>query len=349
MRMIAFAALVTLLFAPSSLLDPSFQLSFGAVMALIAVFEKHELKLFRLFMNAGVIGKFRLYLIASVLTSIVASAATAPVILYHFQQVNWYGVITNLIAVPLSSFIIMPAAVAAVLAMPFGLEAWPLWAMRLGVHWMLESAAFVARLPGSVSYHPAMPAYALPLITFGGLWLCLWRKAWRFFGLLPLLLGTLSFLITPRPDVLVADDAVTVAARLDDGRLVVRAKDLEDFNVQAWVQRDGYARDNREHIVSWFDLAEAGGQGPLSCTGYDCVYTRKGKKIGFPMSADATAALCSQVDAMVTPFAVVPCTAKPLINAAVTQAQGAVSMRISSDGQMIIRNAKPATENRPWD
>jgi competence protein ComEC len=40
-----------------------------------------------------------------------------------------YGLIANLIAAPLVSLLIMPMAVLSLIAMPFGLEAWPLRVM----------------------------------------------------------------------------------------------------------------------------------------------------------------------------------------------------------------------------
>jgi competence protein ComEC len=349
MRLVAFAALVCLLFAPSALLDPSFQLSFGAVIALIAAFEKNEFQLARFFMSEGIIGKIRLYLMGSIITSLVASFATAPIVLYHFQQVNWYGLATNLIAVPLSSFIIMPAAVVAVLAMPFGLQAWPLEVMNFGIHWMIESAAFFANLPGAATYHPAMPGYALPLIAFGGLWVCLWKRRWRFLGLISFMLGALSFLITPRPDVFVADDGITTAVRMEDGRLAVRAKNLEEFTIKSWVQRDGFARDDREHLLNWFELAENGGQRRLSCQGMECIYRKNNKAVAFPVSETGARDFCGQADVVVMPYAASLCPNKPVINGARTRAEGMHTLRIRKNGSIALQSAKEADEKRPWD
>ena len=301
MRLVAFAALVSLLVSPVSLFDPSFQLSFGAVMMLIAAFEKHEMAWLRVFKSEGWIGKLRQFIFGSVASSIIATIATMPLILYYFQQVNWYGVITNLIAVPLSTFIIMPMALISALAMPFDLQHWPMLGMNLGIKWMVDSAEFVSNWPGAATYHQAMPFYGLLMVTFGAVWLCIWQKRWRFLGVIPFILGTLSFLITPRPDVFVADDGITVAVRLADNHMVVRAKSREDFTVQSWHQRNGHMQGDFSAMQNWFDIAEAGGVEDIKCDAKSCILSRYGKRIGFPMLKDDVASLCDNADLIIAP------------------------------------------------
>ncbi|MBI3418973.1 MAG: ComEC/Rec2 family competence protein [Proteobacteria bacterium] len=348
MRLVAFAAFVCLLVSPASMLDVSFQMSFAAVTALIAAFEHRENALLNAFKGQSWLGRIGFYLAGSVLTSLVASAATAPFILYYFQQVNWYGVLTNLIAVPLSSFIIMPAGVVAVLLMPFGWEAGPLWVMREGIHWMLKSAEWVATFPGSVTYHPAMDFGFLLAVTAGGLWLCLWQNRWRFLSAVPLLVGTLGFLFTIRPDVLIAEDGITLAARAADGNLIVRAEHLDDFEVNAWRQRDGHQGVNGPYPLDWFEVAKKGGEGPLSCTGYDCVYTKAGHAIAFPMSDAAIAAACGQGEVIVAALVESACLGKTVINRDVTHAKGSHAIYISEQG-LRIQTALDEKNKRLWE
>lgn len=345
MRLVAFAALVSLLLSPTSLFDPSFQLSFGAVMALIAAFEKNEIEWLRRFQHEGWLGKLRLWLIASILTSVIATIATMPFILYYFQQVNWYGVITNLIAVPLSTFIIMPMAVITVLAMPFNLQHYPIIIMNLGIKWMIDSAEFVSNWWGAATYHPAMPFYALLMVTIGGLWVCLWRTRWRFLGLVPFVLGTLTFLITPRPDVFVADDGISVAVRLADNRLAVRSKSLEDFTVQTWLQRNGKRAGDFTQMVSWFAMMERGGEEGIKCTGTTCIYTKDSKHIGFPMNKDDVPALCSTADLIIAPSDATPCPDKTMVPQLAEQ-RGAYTLFISESGMRIEHI--DLNEGRPW-
>ncbi len=346
MRLVSFAAFLCLLFSPSALLDVSFQLSFGAVIALIAAFEAKENALWQRFRSKSWLGKIWFYIVASVYTSLIASAATAPFILYYFQQVNWYGVLTNLIAVPLSSFIIMPAAIAAVLLMPFGWESPALWVMREGIGVMLKSAEWVSLLPGAATHHPAMTFGFLIAIALGGLWLCLWNRRWCYLGLIPLVIGACGFLLTPRPDVLVAQDGVTVAVRLADGNRIVRAKNMDDFDVKVWRQRDGMQGPNAPAPVNWFEAAQKDGEGPLLCTGYDCVYVKNGARIVFPMSDTGMASSCAQANVVVG--VVAQCADKPTINRAVTALKGSHALYVKN-GAVKIKTAIDGVNKRPWE
>lgn len=345
MRLVAFAALVSLLVSPVSLFDPSFQLSFGAVMALIAAFEKNEAAWLRSFESEGLIGKFRQYILASIASSVIASIATMPLILYYFQQVNWYGVITNLIAVPLSTFIIMPMALISALAMPFDLQHWPIMGMNHGIKWMIDSAEVVSNWPGAATTHPAMPFYALLMVTFGGVWVCIWQKRWRYLGLIPFVLGTLTFLITPRPDVFVAEDGITVGVRMADNHLVVRAKSREDFTVQSWHQRNGHMTGDFTAMVNWFDVMDAGGAEDLSCKDKTCILTRYGKRIAFPMADEDVAALCDIADVIIAPAETDACATKTITPKQAEQ-RGAYALYINENRIETKRSKLFAA--RPW-
>src|SRR5262249_27634649 len=124
---------------------------------------------------------------------------------------------------------------------------------------MLKSAEWVSMFPGAVTYHPATAFPFLIAAALGGLWLCLWQNKWRWLGLVPVIIGTLGFLVTPRPDILIDDDGVTVAVRAPDGNLIVRSKNMDDFDVLVWKQRDGHMGINAPALLNWFDIADKGG------------------------------------------------------------------------------------------
>jgi competence protein ComEC len=183
MRNVALAALAILIVAPESLFDPSFEMSFAAVLALVALYEwlserkregLRDVSPFWWALHRG----FGLFMGAA-LTTLVASIAIAPFAVYHFHRMTHYGLIANLIAAPLVSLVIMPMAVLSLIAMPFGLEAWPLKAMGLGIELMVDAGKWVASWPGAVSVFPAISGTALVLMVLGGLWLCRGRAPAR--------------------------------------------------------------------------------------------------------------------------------------------------------------------------
>src|SRR5690606_27425960 len=115
--------------------------------------------------------------------------------------------------------LIMPAALATLLALPFGLEAAPLYAMSVGISLMSAVAHWVAALPGSVIRVGAIPTASFGLMVMGGTWLLLWRTRLRVWGLALIAAGVALAPFEPRPDILISRSGTLVAARGENGRL----------------------------------------------------------------------------------------------------------------------------------
>ena len=250
MRTLALAAAIILLLGPESLIEPGFQMSFAAVVGLIAVAEweqarpRDDIAAPRRFMAV------RRYMRGIATTSLVGSIATVPYAIYHFDRATHYAVLGNLIAMPVMGFIAMPAAALSVFLMPFGLDVWPLRVLGFGIEIMLAMGRWVSGLPGAVSVMPAWPVSALVLVSFGGLWLGLWRKSWRWFGIAPVLLGIGVAYATTPPDLLVARDGITVAIRAPDGTLKLFRKAKDNYSASEWLKRDGDSRDIVDAIAA---------------------------------------------------------------------------------------------------
>jgi competence protein ComEC len=167
---------------------------------------------------------------------------------------------------PVMGFWVMPCAALSVVLMPLGLDAWPLQALGQGIAVMVGIGRWVSGLPGAVSLAPAMPLSALLAISFGGLWLAIWRGRVRWLGLAPLAAGMVLALVAPRPQMLVAPDAVTIAVRGDDGRLHFPRKPADRFIAREWLRRDGDGRDVKDAV----------GMPGLKCDGVGCVFRRGG-------------------------------------------------------------------------
>jgi competence protein ComEC len=195
------------------------------------------------------------------MTSLVGSLATMPYAMFHFERATHYAVLGNLIAMPVMGFWVMPAAALSVALMPLGLDGFALTILKQGIAVMLGMGRWVSGLPGAVTLSPAMPMSALILISLGGLWLAVWRKAWRWWGLAPMLAGVGLATFAPLPDMLVAGDGMTVAIRGEDGLLHFVKKPADKFAARDWLKRDGDGRD----------ITDAVGVSGLSCDGLGCV------------------------------------------------------------------------------
>src|SRR5262249_12558279 len=153
---------------PESLLGASFQLSFAAVAALIAAYEAPGVReRLRRAGDDGPIRRAGLYVAGIAATTLIASIATAPLGAFHFQTVPTYGVLANPIAVPVTTFWVMPAGMLSLLLMPVGLDAWTVPLTTAGVKVVLWTARVVANLPGASLGVGLLPHSALVLFGLG--------------------------------------------------------------------------------------------------------------------------------------------------------------------------------------
>lgn len=342
MRLVAFAALVVLLVAPDSMLGPSFQMSFGAVVALIAAYETMTPVLARWRARTGTWLRALLYLAGIGLTSVVATLATTPFSLFHFQTLTFYGVIANMAAVPVTSFWVMPWGLIAYALMPLGLEEPALAAMAWGVGLILDTARFIAGLPGATALVPAMPAWGLAAVGLGGVWLCLWRQRWRALGLLPVLAGLASPALAPRPDVLVSADGALMAVRAADGGLLLSTLRAEKRTAATWLHRDGRAAASGR-----FPDRGVSADGRLACDALGCVYRGEGRTVALvrdPMALDED---CAAVAVVVTAAFTRRCPAPVVIDQRALRSGGAHALYLGGDG-IRIDSVGAERGRRPW-
>ena len=230
-RSVALAAVILLALQPESLAEPGFQLSFAATIALIAGFGPAER-----WLKPRIPG-WAMTPALLVATSVIAGLATAPYAAATFNRFTDYGLIANLLTVPVMSLLMGAGAVAALLA-PLGL-AWPaLWVMDLCARWILWVAHWIAGLEGAVTPIPSPGLLALPLLSLGALWLLLWSGRLRFLGLFPLALALLSWMLTERPAGLISSDGVLVGLLGDEGRALSVPKGA-GFAAKSWLEDDG--------------------------------------------------------------------------------------------------------------
>ena len=264
-RGLAWAAAVVMIFDPASLLGPSFQMSFAAVLALIAGWEALQPRLAGLRGHRGWAWRIGFAVLGLMMTSVLAGAATAPFGLAHFGRLQWYGVAANAIAVPLTSFIVMPAGMLAALLMPLGLEAPALWVMGLGVEGVLWVARIVAAWPGATQAAMPIPAWGLMVFAFGICWLCLWRSWWRALGVLPMILGLSSAAFVRPPHILISGDARLIAISAADTLLLQRQSGASSLTREAWLHL--YGQTAAQALPAEGSTAE----GKLRCSAEGCV------------------------------------------------------------------------------
>ncbi len=233
MRTVALAAFVILLFMPESLLGPSFQLSFAAVVALIAGYETWRNPLSSWMVRGGMLRKKIAYCGGLIFTSLLATLATLPFTIYLFHRFSVHAILANLVAVPLTSLVIMPSALLTCLLTPLGLGDFPLWVFEKSLSLLIQIAETVSSWPGSHIWVPHPPLSAFILTVFGGLWLCLWQQPWRRLGLIPMTLGCAMGFQGDLPQVLI-DGQGKLVGMYDGNNLYVSSSRKGKFTAETW-------------------------------------------------------------------------------------------------------------------
>ncbi len=227
MRVLAWAAMIILFFSPQMLINISFQLSFAAVIALVAFYEKFggRLESFLYGKHLNIVMRIGrgvcAYLLGIVIADLVASMATLPFAIYHFNRIALYTSITNLLSGPIIAFWIMPAILLTLLLLPLGMMSVPLWVAGKGIAVINEITTRVAEMPHSVAEICSFPLWGLLLIVGGGLWLCIWQTKWRNAGWIFILCGCLSLMFVRVPDIIAGDGGKAMARRNEWGKIQV--------------------------------------------------------------------------------------------------------------------------------
>jgi competence protein ComEC len=186
------------------------------------------------------------------------------------------------------------AAVSVVL-MPLHLDVIPLHVMGWGITAMLAVGRFVSHLPGAVTAVAAWPVATLVLISLGGLWIVIWRNAWRWLGLAPVLAGAALVLFARPPDLLVARDGQTIAIRGADKKLHFIDHIADEYSASEWLKRDGDARLANNAMAT---VKEG-----VRCDAFGCIVrVRGGYTIAAVTRPDALREDCANADIVIGSF-----------------------------------------------
>ena len=248
LRLVAAGAVVVLLISPESLVGPSFQMSFASVATIIALHEAGPIRAFFARREEGLHYRLARHLVSLILTGLAVEFALMPFALYHFHRAGFYGVLANLVAIPLTTFITMPleAAALALDAVGLGHPAWVVTGWSLDA--LLWIAHRVAAMPGAVAMLPTMPTAAFAMIVVGGLWCCLWRGRGRPLGLVVMVAGVAWAMLVPTPDLLVTGDGRHVALIGSDGAPLMLRERSGEFTRNLMTENAGFDGD-----VGWIE------------------------------------------------------------------------------------------------
>lgn len=344
-RNLALSAALVILIAPEAVLGPSFQMSFAAVMLLVAWYEPRPRKPVERQARPPV----RIFLLSwlwkafwvAVVTTLLATLATSPFAAYHFQRFAPHALAGNLMASPLVALVVMPAALVGLILMPFQLDAWAWKVMALGVQGMLDISAWVAGWPAADMLVPAFSNVVLLLFAFGLVWVALWASWLRWLGLMPVVLSFIMAMNAQKMDVYIAPNAQSMAMRAPDGALRLIGARGSSFEAQNWLLADADARKPRDASL----------QHDIWCDAVGCTAPMpSGQRMAFLWSAAGLREDCGMAAVIVTRLVVSQgCREKSFVlDKHDLEGRGAVSGYFDEKGTLHLRFAQPQGTSRLW-
>jgi competence protein ComEC len=315
-------------------------MSFAATVALIAVYEALRGQGWWLHTQTSRGWRIAKPLIGIAVTSLIAGLATAPFSAFHFNAIQQYGLLANLLAVPAMGLVVMPAAVIGVMAAPLGLDWLPFQLVGLGMGYIIAVAEFVAGLGGAVIGVRAGPPASLGLIACGGLFAVLWIGRGRWLGAVPALMGVVLWQAHPRPDVLIADSGRLFGIESAQGRVLSSDKG-NGFVATSWLEDDGdrasqadaWARGRLERVKNRIE-APVPGLGRLLYVGTS--------------DMASAAADCAGASILIAPnWAGAPEGPCLFVGPGRLAAEGALAIEVTPTGP-VVRGALRASRGRAW-
>ncbi|XVN48543.1 ComEC/Rec2 family competence protein [Novosphingobium rhizosphaerae] len=250
LRMLAVAAFIVMLFWPEAVVGPSFQMSFGSVIAIIAFDSSAPARRFLAHPHEGWPMRLARHLALVLATGLVIELALMPMALFHFHRAGIYGAAANVVAIPLTTFVTMPLiALALFLDLAgWGAPAW--WAVGKSLDGLLWLAHVTAAQPGAVTLMPGMPGWVFGLLVAGLLWLALWTGKVRLWGFVPICLGAMLTALQPTPDVLVTGDGHHVGLAGEGPDLLMLRDTRSDYTPSTLLENAGLEGEARS-LDTW--------------------------------------------------------------------------------------------------
>ncbi|MBV6632591.1 MAG: ComEC/Rec2 family competence protein [Alphaproteobacteria bacterium] len=346
LRLVGLAAIIIILLRPELVMGPSFQMSFAAVVGLIATYQ--ALKRRGLFSPTGADRRLRTrvsrFLLGLMLTTIIASAATAPFAIWHFQHAATFGLIGNLVGVPLASMWIIPLGLVSLIAMPFGVADWPLLAMGSGIDLMLVMAADIAALPYAALDTPALTPWLFGVMAIGVI-MCLARLlpwVWLAAGVITLTIGFGAW--EPHPVLLARSDGDLIGVHVNqagEGRYLLLSRTRRDrFTADQW----------RRHLAgpevqAWRDSEDMDG---FQCDGDGCLVAQG---LSVALTPGGLAEDCGRAEVILLPFHShrSSCAASTVIDRWDLRDSGGLAIFLDEKtGRYSIENIAEKLGSRPW-
>lgn len=291
---LCWAAFFIILFQPHAVVTASFQLSFAATAAIVALYERFGGLLYQ--PSQHWLKRIWVAVLATLLVSLVATLATAPFIMTHFQRLQPWGLVANSLVSPITTFMIMPGAVLSFLGWPLSLEGAGFWLMEVGIHWMVAIGAITTKLPYADLYVPPLSEFGFVIAVAGFCLFLILQTCLRYAGLVLLMIGGTTMLSYDAPTIFIGERAKQIAVTDAAGQLVMLKGSPKSFLGDGWARLHGSDVAVSRKQAIWSDEIKGG------CKRAGCFYQYGGHRFVFVARPQETNKMCEQYSANILVF-----------------------------------------------
>ena len=234
-----------------------------------------------------------------VFTGLAIEIVLAPIALFHFHKTGLYGAFANVVAIPITTFVIMPLEALALAfdLVGLGLPFW--WLAGQGIAAILALAHFVSGLPGAVSMMPEMPIWSYAAFWAGALLFGLLQTHIRYVGIPIFLLGISGMILAPRPDILVTGDGKHLALVTADGKISLLRGKAGDF-VRDMISEKAGSNAVATPIAEWPGANCTSDNCIISIVAHNRTWTILATRTAYQVPAMEMAAACKRVDIVIS-------------------------------------------------
>ena len=159
---------------------------------------------------------------------------------------------------PIFTFLVMPAALATLIAMPFGLEWAPLQIMGAALSGLLWIATWVASWPDAMTHIKSPPNWVIALYSLGFLWLFLGEKRVKVFSLGVFAVCLFAWVSEPIADMRISDDGrIAIWSSGARETLYVGSNRADRYGREQFIQRAGIGDTETARYANTIALCDA--------------------------------------------------------------------------------------------
>ncbi|CAK8163082.1 competence protein ComEC [Candidatus Xenohaliotis californiensis] len=219
------SAIVILLITPESLLHPSFQLSFAAVCAILTTHNILSNYTKNIFIKP----------IKTLINSTTITIATAPYLIYHFNQISISGIFANILAIPLTSFVIMPAVMSTVLLGWFSvLSNTTAYIAHISIMMLIKIAKYNSGW--GIIKLPDMPTSSMTIASIAIIWIFITNKLNKIYAIIPFITAILLWINNEKPDILLYGNNIVANVENNEKPLLIKGK-VNSYTITTWSQK----------------------------------------------------------------------------------------------------------------